>query len=725
MFDVSTYSTDSFICLSPQGRLDALNSSLFKETIESYIDKRRDIIIDFGKCNYLSSSGIRLLLEIAKKLASQGRNLMLSSLTSEVHQVLEMTGLSTSFTICKDVTDAAKEISGRDRKRTRTIKATAGYHTIIADQIDTVRHKMLYWKGCQLAGYNELVIAAGKGSPGEYPEEQETNMGIFATIGNCSGFIPFEKSLPGEFRTVKDSASGCIYVCNALSTKGSPCCRIRISPAEDTSIEEIMPAISEFLKNNDMGSPGIVVLADNNPVSPSLSLVCVTNATGAETIQGKGVRFILNTMPDLLQDESLLDFSAKALTIHNIEKAEICGNSLKVSSPVCWVFSYNGHLDAERERVVVETVGNLTFEPYKYYLVRRLYADSSLVKVKELHGGYSAQTFYVDSYDNKGRKLRPTVMKMAGKEIISREAERCQKFSLPYIMNNSAMVLGTAYYNKTGALRYNFVGIGGEQSQLQWLTNYFNSWPLERLDPLFDKIFMQILKPWYGQPVREKIYPYKEHNPLTTFFPDLCETAEQIFSISADDMYMDIAGTGKKRISPYWFLKHEYPRRLDLFADYYTSVCHGDLNMQNILLDESMNVYLIDFSETKIRSVISDFARLEAIFVTESCPLENENDLKEMIGFISKFYDTGYIDEIPDTVWSGKNKDTIDKNLALTLKMRSYAHHSAKGERSIMPYYVALLEWVLPIVCYSSTDLLHKKLSAYISGAICEKLVNI
>jgi len=52
-------------------------------------------------------------------------------------------------------------------------------------------------------------------------------------------------------------------------------------------------------------------------------------------------------------------------------------------------------------------------------------------------------------------------------------------------MNNSAMVLGTAFLCDTGVSVYNFVGIGGEQTQLKWLTHYFNTWPAEELEPLF------------------------------------------------------------------------------------------------------------------------------------------------------------------------------------------------------------------------------------------------
>jgi serine/threonine protein kinase len=314
-------------------------------------------------------------------------------------------------------------------------------------------------------------------------------------------------------------------------------------------------------------------------------------------------------------------------------------------------------------------------------------------------------------------------MKIANRNIISREAERCEKYSLPYIMNNSAMVLGTAFFCDMGALRYNFVGIGGEQSQLKWLTNYFTSWPCKDLEPLFDKIFLQILKPWYGQPVQEMIFPYKDHDPTLTFFPQLCKTAEELFSLSSDEKYMTIEETGQKRINPYWFLKHEYPKRRDLGIPFFTSICHGDLNMQNILLDNDLNVYLIDFSETKPRSVVSDFARLEAIFMIEHSIVDNEDDLKKMIRFTSDFYNSLHMDQILDIQWDGKSPEIMERNLRLTLKMRKYAMGCTSGNSNIVPYYMALLEWMLPVVCYNSVSLPHKKLSAYITGILCEKIM--
>ena len=315
-------------------------------------------------------------------------------------------------------------------------------------------------------------------------------------------------------------------------------------------------------------------------------------------------------------------------------------------------------------------------------------------------------------------------MKIAGRDLVLREAERCQRYSLPYIMNNSAIILGSEFYSDMGALRYNFVGIGGEQTQLKWLTQYFIEWPVERLEPLFDKIFTKILKPWYGQPLKEKIYPFRDHDPTLTFFRTLCNTAEELLSISADDKYFEVEETGQKLINPYWYLKHEFRRRRDHSIEYYTSVCHGDLNMQNILLDSDLNVYLIDFSETRPRSVISDFARLEAIFMIESTPLKSEDEMKEIISFAKGFYDSDSLDQAHYSEWKGSNAGIMKRNIGLTKRMRRYAVDSVSGETTVIPYYIALLEWVLPIVCYSSARIEHKRLSAYVAGMLCEKLMN-
>ena len=50
-------------------------------------------------------------------------------------------------------------------------------------------------------------------------------------------------------------------------------------------------------------------------------------------------------------------------------------------------------------------------------------------------------------------------------------------------------------------------------------------------------------------------------------------------------------------------------------------------------MDERDNIYVIDFSETRPRNIVSDFARLEPILKFELMPIENEADLRQMLQF--------------------------------------------------------------------------------------------
>ncbi len=436
-----------------------------------------------------------------------------------------------------------------------------------------------------------------------------------------------------------------------------------------------------------------------------------------------GLKFILDEVSAELPGISFLRTMEELLTMDHLEGVEPLDPPAPLLHPRVWLFHAGGREDFNSQRISVETIGDFPFEPWKAFLARRLYSDSARVVVRPLHGGYSAQTCQVESYDDSGRKLRPTVLKIAGRALITRESERCQRYALPYIMNNSAMVLGTAFYGDMGALRYNFVGIGGEESQLRWLTHYYNEWPVEKLEPLFDKLFLHILKPWYGQPVAEKIYPFRDHDPTLTFFPALCDTAGEQLSFPPEEQFIALEEADERLLNPYWFLKYEYPRRRDVPVGYYTSVCHGDLNMQNVLLDEAENVYLIDFSETRPRSVVSDFARLEAIFMVERAPLEDEDDLREMIRFLIPFYRTNTLEMENRERWKGRGQDVLDRNLFLTRKMRQYSLHFTGGNTNPVPYYIAMLEWVLPIVCYGGVSLLHKKLSAAVAALLCEEVM--
>lgn len=720
MFEIKEEMSFSVVCLRPVGRLDTVHASVFDKTVAEKAGKEAFLVIDFSSCHYLSSSGIRVLLRTDRELASAGGKLILSGLSGEMLQVLQIAGLDHVFKICTDVSDAVTCIRQCEKtaiSRMEIFPGKAPCETeIVKDATDAVLYE---WTQPRLAGFDSLHIAAGTGALGDTLMRKDAAAGFFFTLYHCTGFIPEDTEYAPDFRIVSDPAQGTVFVDHAFSVRGNPRVRVTVNDSEPVRIIDLIKKKGLF-PGLDHVSLCTVLCLDRNPERPSLSVV-FKQKNGL----WEGGTFLLH-QDNEKQPGKVPDQHPRALlSWENIEGIAMCDTEVSLTRPVFWLFFAGQAQDPDGFQTQVIFEGDEILPDYMVYLTRRLYTDSRKAALQRLHGGYSASTYRVRSYDPQGRLLRPTVLKTGDRSMIQREAARCKEYAMPYILNNSAMILGTSYYCSMGALRYNFVGIGGEGTELKWLAHYFNNWPVSELEPLFDKIFLKILKPWYGQPVREVIFPYADHDPTKTFFPHICQMAEKELHIPMEAGSFRFEGSTGAFLNPYKFLKEEYPKRRERGTDYFTSVCHGDLNMQNILLDKDMNVYLIDFSETRPRSVISDFARLEAIFMIESFPMENEEDFLQVLAFLTEFYEAPVsLDKKFRTTWSGRLPGMMHRITALTLKMRQYALASVEGRTTYLPYALALLEWILPVVCYASASIWQKRLSACVASLLCSVVVS-
>lgn len=103
------------LILAPVGHLDTRSQHEFEAKIlERLNGGERRFLIDMTEVEYISSSGLRVMLMLAKKLGGTEGQLVLAGMNQHVHQVFEISGLTGVFTIRKDREEALGSFSSVD-----------------------------------------------------------------------------------------------------------------------------------------------------------------------------------------------------------------------------------------------------------------------------------------------------------------------------------------------------------------------------------------------------------------------------------------------------------------------------------------------------------------------------------------------------------------------------------------------------------------------------------
>jgi anti-sigma B factor antagonist len=82
----------STVVLSLSGRLDTANAPLLERKIKQWGKDITELVLDFSELFYISSMGLRVLLQAKKELKQEGRKLTIKNMSSSIKEVFEMTG---------------------------------------------------------------------------------------------------------------------------------------------------------------------------------------------------------------------------------------------------------------------------------------------------------------------------------------------------------------------------------------------------------------------------------------------------------------------------------------------------------------------------------------------------------------------------------------------------------------------------------------------------------
>jgi hypothetical protein len=582
----------------------------------------------------------------------------------------------------------------------------------------------------------DVGLSIGTAGFGETRRQALAGLGEFVGAGVFAGIRPAGER-EAEFMLAGRHGEGLVHVAAAAGMTGVPPIAFRTEePVPGESLADLLEVAGALVP--DAGpAVGVAALA---AVPGEARLALIVGLWGdAHALAGRGgeaLRFArwLEGQPAVAGRT----FAGRVVWLDGQPPGDLAGDPLEVLRPMAhfealadtgsadpamtvasatvWLFTAAGLTDGADRLLAIERDPGLTWREEWDIIARRLYRDSRRIVLSPLSGGYSAVTWRVASYDADGRQMLPTVLKIASREATSREEHAGRAYVDKFIHNNSTQILGGASAGEWAGLRYNFLGIGGPDSTLVWAREVYLTHPIEEFLRLLETLVTRILKPWYGQPRFEALTLFADHDPKE-LFPRLCDDAAAQLGIDVQADTLPCPELGIDLPNPFLFLDRDCARRRREEHPGYTAICHGDLNLQNILVDEGHNLYVIDFSETRPRSAVSDFARLEPIVKLELTRLESETDLARLVRFEEGLTSVSALGETPPFHYDGDDP-MVEKAYRTVCRLRSYARTVSLFETSMLPYWLAVLEWTYSIQSYTSASVLRKRLAAYSAALI-------
>ncbi len=83
-----------------EGQLIVSNRQELKQKVLDHLEKgARKVLVDFGRTSYIDSSGLGVLVSLAKRMRELGGDLRLANLNDDLQTLFELTKLDTLFQI--------------------------------------------------------------------------------------------------------------------------------------------------------------------------------------------------------------------------------------------------------------------------------------------------------------------------------------------------------------------------------------------------------------------------------------------------------------------------------------------------------------------------------------------------------------------------------------------------------------------------------------------------
>jgi len=110
-YELKVYKIENFTVINISGKIDSSNSEEAEAELNLMLENNdRYYILDLCGLEYISSAGLRVFLSASKKIKNNKGNFVFCSVSEEIKEVFDITGLLHVFTLCETLDGAVEKI---------------------------------------------------------------------------------------------------------------------------------------------------------------------------------------------------------------------------------------------------------------------------------------------------------------------------------------------------------------------------------------------------------------------------------------------------------------------------------------------------------------------------------------------------------------------------------------------------------------------------------------
>lgn len=350
------------------------------------------------------------------------------------------------------------------------------------------------------------------------------------------------------------------------------------------------------------------------------------------------------------------------------------------------------NMEIEGERVKRETPLHARTVEELEDLLCRLFPDAQSLLVRPLTAGLSGSAVLRATPFYKDGAAQPVVVKFGASKRIKREYENFKKYALPYIRGRSTNVIEIRQSTHLAGIIYSLIGSSGDD--IKAFRDFYASHDVPQIQETLTRLFRETCAAWYANQGSLKLCnltnEYRENLGFTE------ETLERGLS--------QLKGVqGKRQLYfdslPGRSFTNPIPASSERDFQRSTYICntHGDLNSENILVDEAREAWLIDFELTGPGHILRDIAELDLVvrvqlLLADEASLSERLQLEETLCKAHHFKDLESIRNALET-----QNPAVAKAYATIIHLRTIAGDmvSKNPNADLEEYSVALLYYSL------------------------------